>query len=126
MQLYPEFGNDTDFIETLLAEQSVFCLPGKCFGVQNLMRIVLTLPHDLNHEAMNRIELFCREHMRLPVSPLVVVNQDKENSSLTAATKVPFKKISSAGVNPMLSSNLANLFAADPEEAQILMQAYQK
>jgi hypothetical protein len=135
MQLYPSFENDTEFIEALLAQQSVFCLPGKCFGVQNLMRIVLTLPPELTHQAMDRLELFCREHLRPSVvsSDVAVVEQmtttdlqNKENAITGSGVKVPFKKISSAGLNAMLSSNLANLLSNDPEEAEMLMQAYQK
>jgi tyrosine aminotransferase len=29
MAQFPEFDNDLEFVERLVAEQSVFCLPGK-------------------------------------------------------------------------------------------------
>lgn len=34
----------------------------QCFGVQNYMRIVLTVPEDMMKEACMRISEFCRKH----------------------------------------------------------------
>ena len=35
---FPGFGSDLQFVEQLVAEQSVFCLPGKCFNYPNYIR----------------------------------------------------------------------------------------
>lgn len=40
---FPDFKNELEFVQELVKEQSVFCLPGKCFDVDNFMRIVLTV-----------------------------------------------------------------------------------
>lgn len=133
LQMYPKFKNDYDFVEALLSEQSVFCLPGKCFGVTNLMRIVLTLPPAMTHEAMDRIELFCRQHVRLPSSLEVKLTDsiedtlNKENKlNGSIAKPAPFKKMSSAGLNAMITNNISNLLSVDSEEAELFMQAFQK
>ena len=60
--VYPTFDNDLEFVETLMKEQSVFCLPGKCFGYENYFRIILTLPQERLREACRRIALFCQTH----------------------------------------------------------------
>jgi tyrosine aminotransferase len=57
-----EFSSDLEFVEALVSEQSVFCLPGKCFNIENYMRIVLTVPREMIVEACDRIEDFCRKH----------------------------------------------------------------
>ncbi|XP_063529288.1 tyrosine aminotransferase [Cydia strobilella] len=63
MSLFPQFDNELQFVERLVLEQSVFCLPGKCFEYPNYMRIVLTVPEDIMGEACDRITIFCREHV---------------------------------------------------------------
>ncbi|XP_050361316.1 tyrosine aminotransferase [Nymphalis io] len=60
---FPEFSNECVFVERMVAEQSVFCLPGQCFDYPNYMRIVLTIPEDKMREACQRIVLFCKEHV---------------------------------------------------------------
>ncbi|CAG9098665.1 unnamed protein product [Plutella xylostella] len=57
-----DIKDDLDFVERLMCEQSVFCLPGKCFEYPNYMRIVLTVPNDILREACKRIDAFCRDH----------------------------------------------------------------
>merc|ERR1719225_781385 len=47
MERFPQFTSDLDFIEKLVSEESVYCLPGKCFNYPGYMRLVLTLPPDL-------------------------------------------------------------------------------
>jgi tyrosine aminotransferase len=61
MTRFPQFKSDLEFIEDLLSEQSVFCLPGECFNYPNSMRLVLTLPMDQFQEACQRIVEFCRK-----------------------------------------------------------------
>ena len=59
---FPQFKSDLEFVERLVAEQSVFCLPGKCFEYPNYFRIVLSVPNQLLREALNRIEQFCNSY----------------------------------------------------------------
>lgn len=62
MPRFPEFNEDLDFVEKMVSEQSVFCLPGKCFEYPNFFRIVLTVPADHIEIACRRITEFCRDH----------------------------------------------------------------
>lgn len=62
---FPEFQNDTHFVQELVNEQSVFCLPGSCFEYPNYMRIVLTVPADMVEEACSRIAEFCELHYKI-------------------------------------------------------------
>ncbi|XP_058956402.2 tyrosine aminotransferase [Pocillopora verrucosa] len=59
--------DDLDFTEKLISEQSVFCLPGKCFQYPNYFRIVLTVPEELTQLACKRINEFCKTHRRVIV-----------------------------------------------------------
>ncbi|XP_036318403.1 tyrosine aminotransferase [Rhagoletis pomonella] len=61
---FPGIKNDTHFVQELVNEQSVFCLPGSCFDCPNFVRIVLTVPGDLMNEACMRIAEFCESHYR--------------------------------------------------------------
>ncbi|XP_013133980.1 PREDICTED: tyrosine aminotransferase [Papilio polytes] len=63
ISLFPEFKNDLQFVERMVSEQSVFCLPGRCFEYPNFMRIVLTVPEDILREACQRLVIFCKEHI---------------------------------------------------------------
>lgn len=65
IERFPEFSTDLDFVEALIAEQSVFCLPGQCFEYPNYIRIVLTAPEDMIVEACKRMEEFCDNHYKL-------------------------------------------------------------
>ncbi|XP_067007089.2 tyrosine aminotransferase [Anabrus simplex] len=62
MEAYPEFESELDFVTRMVSEESVFCLPGACFDYPNYMRLVLTVPSDLLHEACQRISQFCERH----------------------------------------------------------------
>merc|ERR1712029_280539 len=59
---FPEFDSDLQFVEKLVFEQSVMCLPGRCFDVDNFIRIVLTVPKQTLMEALNRMHQFCVKH----------------------------------------------------------------
>lgn len=59
---FPDYSNELEFVQDLVAEQSVFCLPGRCFNIENYMRIVLTVPEDMIIEACTRIKEFCEKH----------------------------------------------------------------
>ncbi|KAL4715356.1 hypothetical protein ACJJTC_015127 [Scirpophaga incertulas] len=60
--MFSDIKDDLQFIEQLYSEQSVFCIPGKCFFFPNFMRIVLTVPEDIMREACKRIIKFCEQH----------------------------------------------------------------
>ncbi|XP_076448887.1 tyrosine aminotransferase-like [Babylonia areolata] len=62
MAHFPEFESDIQFVETMVTEQSVFCLPATCFQYPGYFRVVLTVPADKVDEACDRIEQFCRDH----------------------------------------------------------------
>lgn len=61
---FPEFDNELDFVQALVREQSVFCLPGECFEYPNYIRIVLTVPEEMIWEASIRIAEFCGKHYK--------------------------------------------------------------
>ncbi|XP_014212261.1 tyrosine aminotransferase isoform X2 [Copidosoma floridanum] len=59
---FPGFNSEMDFVQGLLAEESVFCLPGQCFDYPSYMRLVITVPQDVLEEACLRIQEFCSRH----------------------------------------------------------------
>ncbi|XP_028162625.1 tyrosine aminotransferase-like [Ostrinia nubilalis] len=63
MAQFPQFSSELQFVERMVSEQSVFCLPGECFCYPNYMRIVLTVPEDIMREACQRIVKFCQDHI---------------------------------------------------------------
>lgn len=65
IERFPEYETDLEFVQGLVAEQSVFCLPGQCFEYPNYIRIVLTAPEDMIVEACKRLEEFCDKHYKL-------------------------------------------------------------
>lgn len=83
------FDNDLEIVEAMVTQQSVFCLPGKCFNVPNFFRIVLTVPQDLMGEACDRIGQFCQQHYdpRLRNRPLLqlasATNQEETSSGFS-------------------------------------------
>ncbi|XP_034190755.1 tyrosine aminotransferase isoform X2 [Osmia lignaria lignaria] len=62
LSCFPEFNSDLEFVQRLLMEESVFCLPGQCFDYPSYMRLVITVPMDLLEEACQRIQEFCERH----------------------------------------------------------------
>lgn len=65
---FAAFGDDLEFVQALVAEQSVFCLPGRCFDYPNYMRIVLTVPEEMIVEACARIAEFCAQNYYRPAA----------------------------------------------------------
>jgi tyrosine aminotransferase len=57
-----EIQNDLEFAEALLKEENVFVLPGSCFGVKNMFRVVFCAPTAVLDEAVQRIRCFCERH----------------------------------------------------------------
>merc|ERR1711970_1709945 len=83
MTRFPGITSDLQFVERLVSEESVFCLPGRCFNYPNYIRIVLTVPKPLLEEACDRIQEFCSTHLVCP-PPSRLVNLLVENQSLYA------------------------------------------
>jgi tyrosine aminotransferase len=57
LSAFPGYQTDLQIVEALVSEQSVFCLPGKCFNIPDFFRIVLTVPKEMLLEACNRIQV---------------------------------------------------------------------
>ena len=57
MGCFPDFDTDLQIVEAMVTEQSVFCLPGKCFNYPDYFRIVLTVPQEMLVEACKRIQV---------------------------------------------------------------------
>lgn len=54
-----KLGEETPFIQGLIREESVTCLPGSAFGAPGWLRLVLTYPEEVTREACQRIREFC-------------------------------------------------------------------
>jgi tyrosine aminotransferase len=57
-------NNEIEFTELLLEEENVFVLPGSCFGVSNVVRLVFCAPAKTLTEAADRIISFCNNHQK--------------------------------------------------------------
>lgn len=64
IESFPSIANDLEFVQDLVSEQSVFCLPGSCFEYPNYFRIVLTIPYEMINEACSRISEFCEKYYK--------------------------------------------------------------
>ena len=91
---FPKFENDLQVVEALVRDQSVFCLPGKCFNIPNFFRIVLTVPKEMLVEACSRIEEFCTDNSVIDASPLAsaflkesIVRDDSACSSMVPSSE---------------------------------------
>ncbi len=81
------FDNDLEIVEAMVTEQSVFCLPGKCFNIPDFFRIVLTVPQHMLIEACNRIADFCHQHYDVSKHPRALSSVfAMEEGSSTATT----------------------------------------
>jgi tyrosine aminotransferase len=58
------FGEETKFMQGLITEESVYCLPGSAFNLPNWFRLVLTYPEDVTREACERIADYCLRQLR--------------------------------------------------------------
>uniref|UniRef100_A0A0A9WAY0 Tyrosine aminotransferase n=2 Tax=Lygus hesperus TaxID=30085 RepID=A0A0A9WAY0_LYGHE len=61
---FPGFKNGLDFVSQLVAEESVFPLPGECFSYPGYFRIVLSVPAEMLEVACHRIAEFCERHFK--------------------------------------------------------------
>jgi tyrosine aminotransferase len=50
--------------ELLYQEESVFVLPGRCFNIENFVRVVICPPPDVLKQAADRIRAFCARHAK--------------------------------------------------------------
>lgn len=65
---FPNFEDSLQFTQAMIREQSVFCLPGHCFGVSSFFRVVLTVPAVMLKEALERIAAFVEVNSVRPQS----------------------------------------------------------
>eukprot|EP01113_Clastostelium_recurvatum_P021862 TRINITY_DN2595_c0_g2_i2.p1 TRINITY_DN2595_c0_g2~~TRINITY_DN2595_c0_g2_i2.p1 ORF type:complete len:466 (+),score=92.19 TRINITY_DN2595_c0_g2_i2:148-1398(+) len=59
---FKEIHDDVDFMRKLLAEESVFVLPGQVFEYPAFFRVVLCAPLPKLQEACDRLAAFCARH----------------------------------------------------------------
>jgi tyrosine aminotransferase len=61
-QMDEAIANDVGFSNLLLQEENVFVLPGSCFGMANVFRVVYCAPVEILQQAAERIHQFCERH----------------------------------------------------------------
>lgn len=64
LDLLDGIEDDADFARQLLTEENLFVLPGKIFGMDSFVRLVVCMPQEKLLEAMGRIKEFCTRHKR--------------------------------------------------------------
>ncbi|KAJ6220950.1 hypothetical protein RDWZM_006762 [Blomia tropicalis] len=47
---FPDFRNDLHLVESLVSDESVFCLPGNCFEYPGYVRLALALSNEMNYD----------------------------------------------------------------------------
>lgn len=57
-----KISDDIAFSDALLKEENVFVMPGSCFGLPNMFRIVYCAPESVLTVATSRIKDFCERH----------------------------------------------------------------
>ncbi|CAI5745108.1 unnamed protein product [Peronospora destructor] len=62
IDILTKIKDDFGLTQKLLDQESVFVLPGQCFGVTNYFRIVFSAPHEVLADAYIRLAEFCRRH----------------------------------------------------------------
>lgn len=64
---FPAFaGNDLDFVQALITEESLYCLPGSAFYYPGAIRFVMTHSIESMMEACERLRAFCLRHYKSP------------------------------------------------------------
>lgn len=92
---FPSFkGDELSFVKALIAEESVYCLPGTAFHCPGWIRLVLTYPEEVTLDACKRIAAFCSRHysLRRSTAPTPVSN------GLHAPKAASYKSSSSLGL----------------------------
>jgi tyrosine aminotransferase len=70
MKRFPEFqDDDVKFIRSLIAEESLYCLPGSAFYYPRSVRFVLAQTPDEMRDACRRLREFCERHYRAAPPP---------------------------------------------------------
>ncbi|KAJ1504974.1 hypothetical protein HMI55_001791 [Coelomomyces lativittatus] len=64
LSCFRDIHSDIDFIQKLMMEESVMCLPGKCFCAPDFIRIVTCISPEVMKEACSRIRSFCFNHSK--------------------------------------------------------------
>jgi tyrosine aminotransferase len=59
-----DFKTDREFVQMLLDEEFVFCLPGECFGLEGFVRVVFAAPVAKLKDASDRMKAFCDRHRK--------------------------------------------------------------
>ncbi|XP_011495141.1 PREDICTED: tyrosine aminotransferase [Ceratosolen solmsi marchali] len=88
---FPQFNTEIEFIERLLSEESVFCLPGQCFSYPSYIRLVITVPQQLLKEACIRIQGFCIKY-HIQNNSTDSVNKRSERGALSGNAKEAIRK----------------------------------
>ena len=55
-------SDDAVFAQLLLQEENLFVLPGKCFNIDNFVRLVMCCPAEMLQDACDRLKAFCARH----------------------------------------------------------------
>ncbi|CCW66934.1 unnamed protein product [Phytomonas sp. Hart1] len=61
---YKDISTSMEFYEKLLDEENVQLVPGEIFGSNGFVRATICRPLPILNEAINRIILFCKRHMK--------------------------------------------------------------
>lgn len=62
---FKNIKNDVDFVEKLMQQQSILCLPGQCFKCEgSFVRLVISSPANILQEGIARIKDFCIENKK--------------------------------------------------------------
>jgi len=59
---FPEFDGEEALIKALIAEESLYCLPGSAFNSPGAIRFVMTHSAESMLEACHRLKAFCHRH----------------------------------------------------------------
>jgi tyrosine aminotransferase len=57
-------GEETDLVQELIKNESVYCLPGSAFNIPGWIRLVLTYPPEITREACERISRYCTSKLQ--------------------------------------------------------------
>ncbi|TMS36731.1 hypothetical protein L596_003825 [Steinernema carpocapsae] len=72
------YGDETTFVQGLISEESVYCLPGGAFGAPGWFRLVLTYSDEVTVDACERLTQYCARHYKK--SAVVSLHDDSDNS----------------------------------------------
>jgi tyrosine aminotransferase len=80
-ECFPAFKDDEmAFVRALIAEESVYCLPGTAFNCPGWFRLVLTYSESVTQDACNRLRQFCHRHYTVRRPPLLPTQKQQQTS----------------------------------------------